>query len=169
MRDILKFAVELGRGLADTRTIGEIGLSELVTVSESQSVYETIEIMIGKNTGCVIVLAQKEPKGIFTERDVLKRVAVKDIDPQKTPVSAVMTPNFIAMAQSALIGEVLAEMHQRGFRHLPIRDDRGKLSGMVSLVDVLKFAKALDVDESIRKAWKEVEEFWESEEHYTPG
>jgi hypothetical protein len=35
--------------------------------------------------------------------------------------------------------------------------------------DVLKYAKALDVDENVRNTWKEIEEFWESDEHYTPG
>lgn len=169
MRDILKFAVELGRGLAETRTIGSIISSELVTVNASQSISETVEIMIAKNTGCVIVLMENKPHGIFTERDVLNRVAVKAVDPQKTPVGKVMTPSFASMAQSALIGEALAEMHQKGFRHLQIRDDQGKLTGIVSLVDVLKYAKALDVDEKVRQAWKEVEEFWESEEQYTPG
>jgi len=169
MRDILNFAVELGRGLAETRTIGSIVSGEPVTVDGSQSVAETVATMIDHNTGCAIVLAQNEPKGIFTERDVLKRVAVKEIDPQKTPVSRVMTTGFTSMSHSALIGEALAEMRHRGFRHLPIRDEGGKLTGIVSLVDVLKYAKALDVDEKIRQAWKEVEEFWESEEQYTPG
>jgi hypothetical protein len=35
--------------------------------------------------------------------------------------------------------------------------------------DVLKYAKALDVDEEVQKTWKEIEEFWDSEDYYTPG
>lgn len=169
MRDILKFAVELGQALVETQTIGSIMSTNLITVDASQSIMETIKIMIKENTGCVIVLINGKPKGIFTERDVLKRVAIKHVDARKTPIREVMTADFVTAVHSALIGEVLAEMNKRGFRNMPIRADRGDLVGIVSMGNVLQYAKALDVGEIVRKAWKEIEEFWESAEHYTPG
>lgn len=169
MRRILKLAVELGRGLQETQTIGSIMSRDLITVDAARPIYDTIDLMIKKDTNCVIALSRREPKGIFTERDVLTRVAVKDIDTKKTPTSEVMTVDFVTVAHSSLVGEVLAEMYHRGFRHIPIRGDQGELVGIVSIRDVLKYAKALDIDESVRKTWKEIEEFWESEEHYTPG
>ncbi len=169
MRRILKLAVELGQGLTETRNIGSIMSRDLVTVDTSQSIYETIETMIKKDTGCVIVLSGSEPKGIFTERDVLKRVAVKNIDTRKTPIQEVITSDLVTAPHSALIGEVLADMYKGDFRNMPILGERGELVGIVSMGDVLQYAKALDVDESVRKAWKEIEEFWDSEEHYTPG
>ena len=169
MRRILKLAAELGRGLAETQTIGSIMSRDLVTVDAGQTIFYTLETMIKKDTDCVILLSRGEPKGIFTERDVLVRVAVKEIDTRKTPTSEVMTADFVTMAHSALVGEVLDEMYHRGFRHVPIRGDRGELVGIVSMRDVLKYAKAFDIDENVRKTWKEIEEFWDSEEHYTPG
>ncbi|MFQ5683972.1 MAG: cyclic nucleotide-binding/CBS domain-containing protein [Candidatus Binatia bacterium] len=169
IRDILRFAVRLGRGLPETKTIDSIMSSKLITVEASCPIYDTIETMLKNNAGCVIVSLDGKPKGIFTERDVLKRVAIKNIDSKKTGVKEVMTADFVAMAHSALIGEVLSEMQRKGFRHMPIREDKEKVVGIVSLRDLLKYAKALDVDESVRKAWKEIEEFWESEDHYTPG
>lgn len=169
MRRILKLAVELGQGLTETKTIGSIMSGDLITVDGSQFIYETIELMAEKDAGCVVVLIGGEAKGIFTERDVLRRVAIKNIDTKKTPVREVMTANFVSKPHSALIEEVLAEMYQGGFRHVPVWDDGGKLVGIVSMRDVLKYAKALDVDESVRRAWKEIEEFWDSEEQYTPG
>jgi len=125
--------------------------------------------MVKKDTNCVIVLSHGELKGIFTERDVLRRVAIKNIDTKKTPVNKVMTADPITMAHSALIEEVLAQMYNNDFRNIPVRGDHGELAGIVSMEDVLKYAKALDVDKSVRKAWKEIEEYWESVEHYTPG
>ncbi|MGH7771110.1 MAG: CBS domain-containing protein [Candidatus Binatia bacterium] len=169
MRRILKLAVELGRGLTETQTIGSIMSGELITADPSRSIYETIETMIEENTGCVVVVSGSEPKGIFTERDVLRRVAVKDIDTRKTPIREVMTANLVTASHSALIGEVLAEMYKHDFRNMPILGDGEKLVGIVSMGDILKYAKALDVDESVRMAWKEIEEFWDSEQHYTPG
>jgi len=169
MRRILKLAVESGRGLPETQTIGTIMSRSLTTVDAAQPIYDAIELMIKKDASCVIVLSQGQPKGIFTERDVLKRVAVKDIDTKNTPIREVMTVDFVTMAHSALVGEVLAEMYRRGFRHVPIRGDKEDLVGIVSMRDVLKYAKALDIDENVRKTWKEIEEFWDSEEHFTPG
>ena len=169
MRDILKLVVELGHDLPETQTIGGIMSGGLITVDGAQSIHETTEVMVKKSAVCVIVQTQQPLKGIFTERDLLKRVAVKNIDPERTPIREVMTPDFVAMAHSALVGEVLGEMYRGEFRNMPIRGDHGELIGIVSLSDVLKYAKALDVDENVRRTWKEIEEFWESEEQYTPG
>lgn len=169
MRDILKLAVEVGQGLAENRTIGSTMSRKIVSVDGSQSIYETIETMIRKNTACVVVLIAGEPKGIFTERDLLKRVAIRDMETKEKSVREAMTPNLITMPHSALVGEVLAEMYRRGFRNIPIRGEKGELIGIVTMEEVLKCARALDVDENVRKAWKEIEEFWDSEDQYTPG
>jgi CBS domain-containing protein len=169
MRDILKLAVELGRNLADTQTIGSVISGNATTVDGSQSVHETIEIMIRQDRGCVIVTKDGRPQGIFTERDVLKRVAVKGVEPHRTPIKQVMTSNWLSMPGSALVGEVLGEMHRRDFRNMPILGERGELVGIVSMADVLHYARGLDIDETVRKTWKEIAEFWESEDQYTPG
>ena len=169
MRDILKLAARLGQGLTETQTIGTIMSGNIVTVDALQSIYHTVETMVEENTGCIVVLSGGEPKGIFTERDVVKRVAVRDVETKKVPIQEVMTTPVVSMDHSALVGEVLAEMYRRDFRNMLIRGDKRELAGIVSMGDVLKYARALDIDDSVRRAWKEVEEFWESEEHYTPG
>ncbi len=53
--------------------------------------------------------------------------------------------------------------------NVSVLGDHGELAGIVSMADVLKYAKALDVDENVRKAWREIKEHWDSVEHYTPG
>jgi len=169
MRRILKLAVELGHDSTGTRTIGSMMSTKLVTVDVSQSIYDTIKTMIKKDIHCVVVLSRGELKGIFTERDVLRRVAAKNIDARKTPIKKVMTTDPITMAHSSLIEEVLAQMYNNDFRNVPVMGDQGELAGIVSMGDVLKYAKALDVDENVRKTWKEIKEHWDSVEHYTPG
>lgn len=169
MRRILELAVELGERLAESQPVGNIMSKDLVTIEASRSIRETIELMIKKDKGCVAVLNRGKLAGIFTERDVLKRVAVKELDTKNTAVEKVMTPNPVALPHTALIGQVLGEMHKRRFRHMIILGHENRLVGIVSMRDVLKYAKVLDVDEKVRDTWKEIEEFWESEEHYTPG
>jgi CBS domain-containing protein len=125
--------------------------------------------MIKKDTGCVVITSGGELKGIFTERDLLKRVAVAGLDRDRTELQKVMTTNLVTLTTSSSVSQVLKEMRSRRFRHMVILDEQGKLAGTVSMREALKYAKALDVDESVRSTWKEIEEFWESDEHYTPG
>ncbi len=169
IRRIFKLAVELGQGASKTRTIGSIMSGQPVTVEASSSIFDVIKVMIEKDACGVIVLDKGEPKGIFTSRDVLNRVAVKNIERKKIPVEEVMTANPIFVSHSDLVSEALSKMYDGNFRHMPVRGEKGDLVGMVTMAGVLKYAKVLDVDGTVRKAWKEIKEFWESEEHYTPG
>jgi signal-transduction protein with cAMP-binding, CBS, and nucleotidyltransferase domain len=169
MRRILKIAVELGQGLSETRTVGEIMSGQVLSVDEGCSISESTELMMNKNSSAVVVTQEQQPKGIFTERDLLKRVINKVPDITKTPVREVMTAPVISMPRTTHIGEVLAEMYRRDIRNMPVKGDREELLGIVSMPDVLRYARAFNIDENVRQSWKEVANFWQSEDHYTPG
>ena len=169
MRRILNLAVELGQGLRETRTLGDIALAAITPVDESSTVYETVDLMNRKSVATVIVTAGGKPSGIFTERDALRRVAAQEIDVQKTTVQQVMTRPLITMPRSALIGDVLAEMYRRDIRNMPVSGDAGEITGLVSMPEILQYARAFDIDEQVRRSWKEVAEYLDSEDQYTPG
>ena len=169
MRRILKIAVELGQGLSETRTVGEIMSGQVLTVDEGRSISESTELMMRNNSSAVVVTQEQRSKGIFTERDVLRRVINKVADITKTPVREVMTAPLISMPGTTHIGEVLAEMYRRDIRNMPVKGDREDLLGIVSMPDVLRYARAFNIDENVRQSWKEVANFWQSEDHYTPG
>jgi CBS domain-containing protein len=169
MRRILNLAVELGQGLNETKTLADIAAPAIVAVEESATVYETVELMNKQSVSAVVVTAAGKPSGIFTERDVLKRVATKEINVHQTPVKQVMTAPVITMPQSTLVGDVLVEMSRRDIRNMPVSNDSGELSGIVSMPEILQYARAFNVDEQVRRTWKEVAEYLDSEDQYTPG
>lgn len=169
MRRILNLAVELGQGLSETRTLGEIATQSAVTVDQAATVNETVQLMNKKNVTAVIVTTGAKPVGIFTERDVLKRVATKAIDAKTAPIKQVMTAPLISMPHTTLVGDVLLEMSHRDIRNMPVRDAKGNLVGLVAMPEILQYARAFNIDEQVRRAWKEVEEFLDSEDQYTPG
>jgi signal-transduction protein with cAMP-binding, CBS, and nucleotidyltransferase domain len=169
MRRILKIAVELGQGLNETQTVGEIMSGQVLTVDERRSISESTELMMKNNSSAVVVTQEQRAKGIFTERDLLKRVINKLPDVTETPVGKVMTAPLISMPRTVHIGEVLAEMYRRDIRNMPIKGDSEELLGIVSMPDVLRYARAFDIDDNVRRSWKEVANFWQSEDHYTPG
>lgn len=169
MRRILNLAVELGQGLSETRTLGEIATQSAVTVDQAATVNETVQLMNKKNVTAVIVTTGAKPVGIFTERDVLKRVATKAIDAKTAPIKQVMTAPLISMPHTTLVGDVLLEMSHRDIRNMPVRDAEDNLVGLVAMPEILQYARAFNIDEQVRRAWKEVEEFLDSEDQYTPG
>ena len=169
MRRILKVTVELGQGMSETKTMASITTEAAATVDQSLSVYQTIDLMNKNGASAVVVTAEGKPTGIVTERDVLKRVATIEIRTKETPVKEIMTAPLITMAQSALVGDVLAEMYRRDIRNMPLSGDQGELMGMVSMPEVLQYAQAFDIDEKVRQTWKEVQEYYDSEDHFTPG
>lgn len=169
MRRILNLAVELGQGLSETRTLADIAAPAIATVDESTIVYETVELMNKKNVTAVFVTSTGKPVGIFTERDVLKRVASREIDVKVTAIKQVMTAPIITMPRTALVGDVLLEMSHRDIRNMPVSSESGDLTGLVSMPEILQYARAFNIDEQVRRTWKEVAEFLDTEDQYTPG
>jgi signal-transduction protein with cAMP-binding, CBS, and nucleotidyltransferase domain len=169
MRRILNLAVELGQGGSETRTVSDIAAAAPVLVDESTSIQETVGLMSKRGLTAVIVTKDGAPVGIFTERDLLKRVAAPGIDVKATPIKLVMTVPIIQMARSALVAEVLAEMYRRDIRNMPISGAGGELVGLLSMPEILQYASAFNIDEQVRRTWKEVAEFMDSDDQYTPG
>ena len=169
MRRILGIAVELGQGISETKTLGSLISGGALSMDESSSVYETIDLMIQKGVASIVVSAAGKPVGIFTERDVLKRVAANGIDTKKTQVKQVMTSPLVTMADTALIGEALTEMYKRDIRNMPVMARGNELIGILSMPDILQYAAAFNIDEKVRQTWKEVQEYYDAEDHYTPG
>lgn len=169
MRRILALAVELGQGLKESKSVGEIMSEGVITVDQSLPVQDAIKLMIQKNTGSVIATSAGQPAGIFTERDVLNRVATKEADTRSHEVKEFMTSPLITMARTALVGQVLAEMYRHDIRNMPITDESKEITGIMSMTDILQYARALDIDETVRRSWKEVQEYFDSKDQYTPG
>ena len=169
MRRILNMAVELGQGLSETRTFGDIAAGAIVFVEAACSVQGAVDIMEKQNVTAVVVKTAGKPAGIFTERDVLKRVAAAELRVKDTTVEQVMTAPIITMPANALVGDVLAEMYRRDIRNMPVQASNGELIGLVSMPEILQYARAFNIDEQVRRTWKEVAEYLDNEDQYTPG
>jgi signal-transduction protein with cAMP-binding, CBS, and nucleotidyltransferase domain len=169
MRRILQMVVEIGHGVNETRTVGDIMSPHLLSVDPSMSVSQAIDLMIRNDSGAVVVTETDSPTGIFTERDVLRRVVLKDLDSRQIPIKEVMTSPVITMPRHAIVGKVLDEMCRRNIRNMPIHGERGEPAGLVSMPEVIQYARALDIDDAIRRSWKEIQQFYDSLDLYTPG
>lgn len=103
------------------------------------SVADAIQLMLARRVGAVAVLDEDRViAGIFTERDVLRKVALSGRDPSATAVQEVMASPVVLATGSTTPGEALAVMVEHHFRHLPVVDDRGRLRGMLSIRNLLE-------------------------------
>jgi len=169
MRRILNIAVELGQGISESRTLGDIANAPIVTIDESATVHAAVDLMNRQGVTAVAVTAGGQPAGIFTERDILKRVATTDLDRHNTPLKKVMTVPLITMPRNALVGDVLAEMSRRDIRNMPVQDEANQLVGLISMPEILQYAQAFNIDEQVRRSWQEVAKELDSDDQYTPG
>jgi len=122
--------------------------NETHTVAADQTVLEASRQMVANNIGAVPVLREGELVGIFSERDIMKRVVAEGRDPARTRVSEVMTAHPLTVDIRDSIEHCMVLMKQHGFRHLPICDGK-KLKGIVSLRDIL-LRDLTEKDEEVR-------------------
>jgi CBS domain-containing protein len=110
----------------------------LLSVAATATVADAVALMDEKSLGSVLVRdAGGAIAGIFTERDLMRRVVRQGRDPKTSPMSAVMTPDVRSVASSESIVEVLRIMVEHGYRHMMVADG-GKPVGVVSIRDLMK-------------------------------
>jgi CBS domain-containing protein len=101
-----------------------------------QTVLETVRAMAELNIGAVPVLHNGTLVGIFSERDLMKRVVAEGRDPLRTCLAEVMTDDPLTINMNEQVETCKALMRRHSFRHLPVCHE-GQLVGMVSLRDIL--------------------------------
>ena len=117
------------------RTI--IGGRPLISCTRDMSVRAAAQLMAEKRIGALLVLEKGRIAGIFTERDALNKVLAGQLDPDKTPLAAVMVGDPQTIRADRPLAHALHMMAEGGFRHVPVVDDDGTPLGMVSARDAL--------------------------------
>ena len=102
------------------------------------TVADAVQLMRKKKIGCVLVTEKGKLSGIFTERDVLMKVAgSKNYAAMR--LSEVMTSGVEAFQADDSIAFVLNAMHIGGYRHIPVVDHDGKPVAVISVRDIIAF------------------------------
>lgn len=124
------------------------GAREVASVSPETTVLDAAKRMNEASVGSLVVLdANGGLLGIFTERDVLRRVVAEQRAPEQTLVGDVMTKKVHTAPPETPLDDLRTLMREKRIRHVPIVAD-GKLAGMVSIGD-LNAAEAKALVETI--------------------
>ena len=109
------------------------------TVSVLATVEDAILMMMDKDVGAVAVIDEHGiVAGMFTERDILAKLALSGRDPKTTPVRELMSPMVEMATDETTAAEAFKVMLERHYRHLPVVDDRGKVLGILSIRNILE-------------------------------
>ena len=119
-------------------------LSEVVSqpplmVASSTTLADAIHLMQQERRACVLVMEDDRLAGIFTERDILMKVAGQPLDLIHTPVTAYMTPDPFTLPADANVAFALSKMVLEGFRHIPLVDDDGRPTAVVSMRNLIEY------------------------------
>jgi CBS domain-containing protein len=109
---------------------------EVYFVDPARTVLDTVRYMVARNIGAVAVVKDDDLVGIFTERDLMKRVVSHGLDVAQTMVRHVMTPDPMTVSLDDRITDCMRIMKENNFRHIPICDGK-RLRGLLSLRDLI--------------------------------
>ena len=119
-------------------SVGRICQRDVDLAAVDESVCQAAERMHQRSVGSLVIVDQARlPVGIVTDRDLVLRVVALGRDAHETTVGEVMTPWPKTVSDETPIDWALSLMRSGAFRRLPVVDSHGKLTGIVTLDDIL--------------------------------
>ena len=110
----------------------------VLRIEENATVLDAVQKMYLSNVGAIVIVNNDEKVvGIFSERDILRRVIPKDLKIKKVKVSEVMTKEPTTVSSDTSIFNIYDLMNGLNFRHIPVVDDN-VLVGIISIKDIAK-------------------------------
>jgi CBS domain-containing protein len=109
------------------------------SIAPTATVVEAVDAMNAVGVGALMVLDADQPVGIISERDLLRRVVGKRLDPESAKVADVMTRDLVVIKPDVDIEDAMAVVSEKRVRHLPVVEN-GKLLGVVSSGDLTRWA-----------------------------
>jgi CBS domain-containing protein len=119
---------------------------ELYHVEEHQTVATVARKMAELHVGAIIVLSGQQLRGVFSERDLMKRVVLEKLDPEQTLVRSVMSIDISTVDESATLEDAMEAMQQHNCRHLPVTRG-GTVVSFLSMRDLMNYELARKTEE----------------------
>ena len=110
--------------------------SAIYQVGPDVMVFDALQTLADHGVGALLVMDGERLVGIFSERDYTRKVALQGRNSRDTLVSAIMTPNVVAVSPKTGTRDCMALMRQHRFRHLPVVDG-ARVLGMISIRDIM--------------------------------
>jgi len=112
---------------------------QIFSVPSDASVYSAVDIMSDKSVGALLVVDEGNLVGIVSERDYARKVILKGKSSKDTFVREIMTPSPVTVSCDTTVEEAMELMTKSRFRHLPVLNTDGRIAGVLSIGDLVKW------------------------------
>jgi len=118
--------------------IEEYCTRQVITVSKAASVEEAGRLMRSHHVGDLIVTEDERVVGILTDRDIVVKVIVHNIEPNRLTVGDIMNKDVLILPYKCNILTCLRKMREKGVRRVPLVNDANRLIGIISTDDIVR-------------------------------
>ncbi len=108
-----------------------------VAITSAATVMDALREMEKAKVGAVLIMDDDQLNGVFTERDLMLRVALGNKNLESTSITEVMTSPVLTIAKDKEPDDVLNLMREKHIRHLPLVNSDGGVEGMISIRHLL--------------------------------
>jgi CBS domain-containing protein len=129
--------MELARNLK-VDSVSRLRATAPLRVAPDQIVGDAVRLMRDHRVGCVLVCRDDRLVGVFTERDLMRRVLAAGL-PLSTTVAECMTADPVVVGPKEPIGVAVRRMEEGGYRHLPVVDEIGRPLGVLSVKRIVHY------------------------------
>jgi len=113
--------------------------TDVITIEPTATLSKAVKTLAEHRIGAVVITgADQQVVGILSERDIVRALAERGAQALDEPVGQVMTRKVVTCTESETVGDLMGRMTEGKFRHLPVVD-RGRLVGIISIGDVVKY------------------------------
>lgn len=129
--------MELTRNLM-VESVGRLNPTPPLCIDSAEPVSAAVAAMRREKVGCLLVVDGGELVGVFTERDLLKKVLARE-QPLTTRLSSVMTAPAVSVNVLDSVRTAVERMHDGGYRHLPVVDEGNRPTGVLSAKRIIHY------------------------------
>ncbi len=116
--------------------VGHLGPDEVVTAERDTRIIDVARTLDSENVGALVVVEDDEPVGLVTDRDVALAITESD-DVGSLTAEDVMTPDPVTLHEGEEGMEISRTIDEHDVRRIPVVDEDGKLTGIVTLDDLV--------------------------------
>jgi CBS domain-containing protein len=112
---------------------------DVVTAAPNTSLLDITKLLVQHGIGCIVIVGNDDKiAGIVSERDLMHAIGKSGAKVLMEPVSDFMTKKVVTAREADTVDQLMSEMTAHRFRHMPVVE-RGRLIGLVSIGDLVKF------------------------------
>lgn len=113
--------------------------TQIWSIEPTATVYEALQVMADKGIGALLVMRSDTLIGVISERDYARKIILRGLSSKTTPVSDIMSSPAMTVNPDTTVDDAMHLMTNHRIRHLPVVQSNGKVAGMVSVGDLVKW------------------------------